>query len=156
MPPFSRRLLRRLNFIVQPSVFVRRRALGDDLVDEDFDYAMDRELWLRLSSRVRFHRLNAVLAVDRHDPNRKSYVRTDLARIDQRELQERFGVPQPHRRALRNKLMKIAIRGLGLSIVLRSVPELAFKGHVDGRARVMRRQIAQVRARMPVGSSIAL
>ena len=44
-----RRLLRRGNYLAQPSVFLRRRvfeAVG--MLDESYDYGMDYEFWLRL------------------------------------------------------------------------------------------------------------
>src|SRR5205807_1163667 len=49
VPQFSATLLRWENFIIQPAAFIRRSALGGRFVDEMYDYAMDRELWLRLA-----------------------------------------------------------------------------------------------------------
>lgn len=100
VPPAASRLLARgLNPLRQPSVFIRRSALGRDLlVDPDFDYMMDRELWLHLARRTRFHRLNSILAVDRHHTARKSWSRRDLRATDRELLQERYGIPvsAPH------------------------------------------------------------
>ena len=151
-PPFFADRLRRFNFIAQPTVFLRRRVVGERLVDEAFDYSMDRELWLRLSETARFERLDDVLAIDRHHPGRKSYVRIDLARQDRLRLEQRYRAPLPERRALRNRLMKIAFRTAGLSLAARRMPELAFGGHLDSRTRLLVRQIAQLRSWMPSGS----
>jgi glycosyltransferase involved in cell wall biosynthesis len=152
-PPFDARRLRRFNFICQPTVFLRRRVIGEQLVDENFDYTMDRELWLRLSETSKFERIDDVLAVDRHHPMRKSYLRLDLAREDRLRLLERYGTPLPDQRVFRNKLLKIAFRTAGLPLAVRHVPELAFDGYLDSRLRLVGRQIAQLRAWMPVGSS---
>ena len=72
-PPFSRRLLQAVNYIYQPTVFLRRQALEGEgaFVREDLRYVMDRDLWLRLSTRCRFHRLARPVAIDRHQRHRK-------------------------------------------------------------------------------------
>ena len=92
-PPFSRRLLKVHNFIVQPAAFIRRSALNEQLVDERFDYAMDRELWLRVTEQYDAVRVPEVLAIDRHHADRKSYTRSDLYEQDLERLVERYGVP---------------------------------------------------------------
>ena len=72
-PPFARMLPRAYNAIYQPTVFVRRSAIRRDyFVDSALGYSMDRELWLYLSRRNRFQRLNQILALDRHHLQRKS------------------------------------------------------------------------------------
>jgi glycosyltransferase involved in cell wall biosynthesis len=100
VPPAAARLLARgYNPIRQPAVFVRRSALGrEDLVDTRFDYMMDRELWLHLSRRTRLLRLDAVMAVDRHHAQRKSWARRDLRAADREMIRERYGiaVTAPH------------------------------------------------------------
>lgn len=149
-PPFSRTLLRRFNFIVQPTVFVRRAALGAAIADERYGYAMDRELWLRLSERCRYLRLNDVLAVDRHHPGRKSYLQTDVLGADQVALAERYGVPVPSGLRLGARALKFALRVRGATLLLRSSPELAFAAKRDGFGHVLRRQVAMRRASMPL------
>lgn len=72
-PSFSRRLLLAVNYIYQPTVFVRRRALEAEptFVRQDLRYVMDRDLWLRLSTQRRFYRLARPVAIDRHQRYRK-------------------------------------------------------------------------------------
>jgi glycosyltransferase involved in cell wall biosynthesis len=72
-PPFSRRLLHAVNYIYQPTVFLRRRAVEAEatFVRQDLRFVMDRDLWLRLSKRCRFRRLARPVAVDRHQRYRK-------------------------------------------------------------------------------------
>jgi glycosyltransferase involved in cell wall biosynthesis len=50
------RLLRRGNYLAQPSVFVRRQVLAAvGLLDESLEFAMDYDLWLRLrGARARY------------------------------------------------------------------------------------------------------
>lgn len=149
-PPFNRRLLRWFNFIVQPTVFLRRSTLGDRLVDEDFEGSMDRELWLRLSEGRRFMRIDDVLAVDRHHPTRKSYLQQDVLRWDEQRVVERYGIPPMSRRRLGSRFTKVAFRLRGAPLVFRRPPDLAFQGASDGRARTFARQVASRRVWMPV------
>ena len=149
-PAFSRRLLLRYNAIPQPTVFIRRTALGEMFVDEQFGYTMDRELWLRLSAERRFERIDDVLAVDRHHPARKSYTRWDLHSDDQRRLADRYGVRVNRRARLLTKGTKIKHRLIGLRLISRAFPALAFAGCSDGRLRTVGRQVAARRAWMPL------
>jgi glycosyltransferase involved in cell wall biosynthesis len=152
VPPFDARLLRRTNFLIQPAVFIRRSAIGAALVDERFDFLMDRELWLRLvSAGSRFHRLDRILAIDRHWPGRKAATRLDLAEIDQGELERRYGVPrQTAADAALVKLFTVTRRVAGVRLAgMLGSERLAFDGRQDGRARLLRRQLLSTRARLP-------
>ena len=149
VPPFNGRLLRRTNFLIQPAVFIRRSALGAELVDEQFHFNMDRELWLRLlAAGCRFRRIDRILAIDRHWAGRKS---DDIPAADQLELERLYHVP---RRTTSNaalvKLFTVTRRvaGVRLAGTLAST-RLAFDGCQDGRPRLLRRQLLSTRASMP-------
>ena len=120
VPPGAPRLLARgYNPVRQPAVFVRRSALGRDvLVDPDFDYMMDRELWLHLSRRTRFRRLDRILAVDRHHALRKSWARRDLRDADRELLKERYGIPIDAPPTLLRQSVALALRVGGLMKLL--------------------------------------
>ena len=149
VPPFDYRWLRRANFVIQPAAFIRRSALGDRVVDEEFDHSMDRELWLRLGATHRFARIDAILAIDRHQPNRKVYTRSDLARADEQRLVEVYGIPPNARYRVPRKVVKAASRLCGLRLVRRASRPAAFDGHVDHVLRLMARQVAVSRGSMP-------
>jgi len=152
-PPFSYALLRSFNFIIQPTVFLRRRAIaGSALVDEGYESSMDRELWLRLGRQVRFARVPRILAIDRHQPGRKVYTRPDLAARDAENMRRTYRIPGGRTLAGRQKLLKIAFRFVGVSL-LHSIQsaDLAFNGCRDGYRRLLPRQIATRRASMPIG-----
>lgn len=150
-PPFRYKLLRLHNFIVQPAAFIRRSALGSSLVDETFHYAMDYELWLRLGRDRRIAKINHVIAVDRNYPERKSVARTDLAEIDYARLKRTYGTPDfspPAAVRMEQRMLKIAIRLMGISLVPRTSARLAFDGSHDGTVRLAARQLAVSRATM--------
>jgi glycosyltransferase involved in cell wall biosynthesis len=151
VPRFRETLLRHsVNFIIQPAAFIRRSAIGDYLCDEDFDFSMDRELWLRLlASGCKFMRVDRVVAIDRHHPDRKVVVRKDLEAADEPRLRARYGVPSAAGTRRRRKVASIAFRLLGTRLVPRARGELAFAGQRDGA--LLRRQLLYERERMPVG-----
>ena len=152
VPPFNARLLRRTNFLIQPAAFVRCSAVGDALVDEQLQYSMDREVWLRLlTSGCRFARIDRVLAIDRHWTGRKSSQRLDLAAIDLVELQRRYGVsPADATDAGLNKLYTVTRRAAGVRLAKDLLAkDLVFDGRVDGWPRLLRRQLLLTRASMP-------
>jgi glycosyltransferase involved in cell wall biosynthesis len=151
VPPFHLRLLRTHNFIIQPATFIRRSAITSHMVDTAFDYAMDRELWLRLAIDNRFVRLDHVLAVDRHHHNRKSLVRQDLAQIDTARLVSMYNVPHGLPTRTRLKSLKIAFRLAGMSIVREVRADLTCQWQVDSMAQLCIRQALIVRAAMPAG-----
>jgi glycosyltransferase involved in cell wall biosynthesis len=150
-PPFSYRLLHTTNFIIQPTVFIRRAAVQETLVDESYDHSMDRELWLRLGRRVRFARLDGVVAIDRHHENRKVYTRTDLARADDARLVEKYGSIPSGRRRGRTKAVRVVQRLLAVRLLGSTRQQLVFEGHVDSRAKLLIRQLALPRRKMPIG-----
>lgn len=141
-PAFDARLLERFNFIVQPTVFMRRHVLEQGFADESFHYTMDRELWLRLARRHSFSRIDKVLAIDRHQAERKSYARPDLADAERERLAEMYGLPTGRAHALESRLRKIGyrVRGVPVAFSLRESGR-AFDWTVDGRARLLTRQL---------------
>ncbi len=150
-PPFNYRLLRLHNFIMQPSVFIRRSALGAFVADEAFDYAMDRELWLRLGREHRFARLDKVLAIDRHYPTRKSYARPDLGKADTKRLVASYGVSRGLWTDTRKNVLKVVFRLTGVRLLPQASRPLAFDGIRDSSWRLAFRQVAMRRAAMPLG-----
>lgn len=152
-PPYLRAVLRWYNFIFQPTVFVRRSALGRvDFVDSAFDYMMDWELWLHLSTRTRFRRLDHITAIDRHHLQRKSLTRPDLAAKDRSLLLQRYHLPRAASNRVLPRAVKLALRLAGLSKVAeasRGADGLAL--HIPSLGTIAVRQVAQLRRWMPSG-----
>lgn len=140
-PRFSGALLRAHNFVCQPTIFVRRAAVGrPSFVDPSFDYMMDFELLLHLSQRTRFRRLDRIIAIDRHHMKRKSYTRLDIAAHDYALIQRRYAIPRVASSRLVRKTLKFAIRLAGLAKLVEarrgsdvvalqraSIPSMAFR-----------------------------
>ena len=155
VPPFSYRLLHLHNFIIQPSAFIRRSALDTFIADETYDFAMDRELWLRLGRGHRIARLDKVLAIDRHHRGRKTYTRPDLARADNKRIVAAYGAPKGWWTLPARKALKVAFRLMGLGLLSQASGPLAFRGIRDGQRSLAIRQVAVRRATMPAGEASA-
>jgi glycosyltransferase involved in cell wall biosynthesis len=151
VPPFNRFVLQRHNFIIQPATFIRRTALGTRMVDEFFDFAMDRELWLRLSLNSRFRRLDRVLAIDRHHLGRKVYTQKEVGTMEGQRLNERYQIPDTRRTRSLCACSKVVFRILGARLIRNAQTEWAFQGSVDSHLNLWNRQLLQRRAAMPSG-----
>lgn len=154
-PPFSRRLLPLYNFVIQPTVFIRRSVISESFVDESFHSAMDRELWLRLARTCKFARLDRIIAIDRHQPERKSYVRRDLAIEETRRLVDSYRIPHGPSADIRRKALKIAFRVAGASLLPQVRPPYAFQARTDGRSRQVVRQLVFPRRFMPLRTAVS-
>ena len=71
--PFDRERLARSCFIAQPATFVSREAWAAcDGLDSSLHYALDYDLWIRMSERFRFVQLDKTLATCRMHPDNKT------------------------------------------------------------------------------------
>lgn len=140
MPRYSKRRLWQENVIAQPAVFIRRRALEDGFLDESFHYTMDHELWLRLATKHSFGRIDEVLAIDRHQAQRKSYEWPEQADEEVLRLAEMYGIPPTVPLGARLRRIAYRLRGAPTALRLRQERK-AFDWWIDGRARLMLRQL---------------
>jgi hypothetical protein len=152
MPP-TRMLGRKPpSHLSQPAVFVRRSAVGDRLVDESYDVAMDTELWLRLAGNHPLVRLDRILAAERHHPERKSYTMSATAAEEGRRLGGVWRSGSGWIAHARDKAGRVACRLIGVTLVPRIVPRPnGFDGRLDSRVALALRQLAVPRSRLPLG-----
>lgn len=150
VPPFSHRLLLVQNFIAQPAAFIRRSSVGAHLVDESYDFTMDRELWLRLAAPGRFGRVQQVLAVDRLHQNRKSVAGSDEMAQERLRLDGTHEAPSASWVVPTRKAILVGSRLFGTRLITRARADLAFPIHVDPPNRLLARQIATRRRKMQV------
>ncbi len=62
LPRAHKGLLAAFNFISQPAVFWRRTAVTGAALNQELDYVMDYDLWLRLREKGEFHHINRFIA----------------------------------------------------------------------------------------------
>ena len=153
VPPFNSSLLRHDTFIIQPAAFIRRSAIAQFFVDENFQCAMDRELWLRLSTGHRFKRVPWILAIDRHHLGRKGVAMRKTAELEALKLKKRYRIRIDH--GLPLKPLRILKRWIGMGLVPEALTgPFAFSARSDGLIKVIVRQLAMPRSLMPVGRSM--
>ncbi|PKQ36681.1 MAG: glycosyltransferase [Actinobacteria bacterium HGW-Actinobacteria-1] len=143
-PRFDARLLGIVDFISQPAVFIRRRVLAEPMLDESFHFTLDYELWLRLASRgAVFARIPRILAVDRHQPERKSLTMLDIHAADSKRLSAMYGAaPAPTRFYLRQRVCG--------ALLIPSIPaQLALSAPTDPLAGLWRRQLFSRKSTWP-------
>ena len=152
-PRFVRWWFRRQNYISQPTVFVRRRALEDRFVDTSFHFTMDYELWLRLSSGGhKFARIDGVVAFERVQPQRKSLTLTDVLTENTDRLKGSYGIVSGGSlNAALLSALGIFSRFMGVRLVRAALDETAYAAPRSRLWELVRRQIAQRRSRMEVG-----
>jgi glycosyltransferase involved in cell wall biosynthesis len=156
VPRYSYHLLRSHDFIVQPAVFIRRDALTPEFLVEDFHFAMDYELWLRLGLSHRFHRIDKVLAIDRHQPMRKTVKYQRVLGSDLQRLVRAYSLPGlTRRRKVLVKLLKIGTRVIGAKLLFGVAGDhLAFSGWWDTVRSLLLRQLMIPRSSLPFGSTV--
>lgn len=136
-------------FLIQPAVFIRRRAIEKQFVDESFHYAMDWELWLRLAQACRFHRIDRVLAIDRTHPGRKIKTWGDVLEKDTERLAASYGVGRPWYFRLVDAPLSVLGRLWAARFVASAREGLVFGGGQDSTLRLLRRQIATRLSTLP-------
>lgn len=149
-PRFDYRLLRLYDFIIQPAVFIRRSAITTPFVDEQFDFAMDWELWLRLGLRRRFFRLDRILAIDRLQYERKSLTALQVLQKDTVRLALEYGVAQSRPWRALSFAHAVYCRFRGAALVLALPSSFAFPAQKDSRSALLLRQLATRRIHMSV------
>jgi glycosyltransferase involved in cell wall biosynthesis len=142
VPRYSRRLLKVVNFIGQPVAFIRRSALSEPMLDESYDFAMDYELWLRLANEgARFHRLDRITAVDRHQRGRKGVTISHVLHSDIARLAETHGRGYPRGKRVLSCGFYTWRRAMGALLVPRIPAKLAFTETFTPKWDVFRRQV---------------
>ncbi len=147
---FDADLLRAVDFICQPTAFIRRSALSEPMLDETFHFAMDYELWLRLmTDGKRFARLNRFIAIDRHQRARKSSTIKDTYRENLDRLSGMYEMRlDPEWESTRTSYYKRQ-RLAGALLVPRIRGPFAFDASPSMKRGLLRRQALQRKSAWP-------
>lgn len=153
-PPVTESLLRLAHVIYQPTVFYRRGVLEGQpgFLREDLRFVFDRELLLRLLACRRFHRLGRVLAIDRHQRERK--VESPEFRAEAQSFDASVGLRFTPPRAVLAGGLRIALRLAGVPGVRRLPHDVdhAIDLRWPSRSERTRLQLLTLRRNMPFGS----
>jgi len=149
-PRFDHDLLKAVDFIVQPAAFVRRSALSEPMVDESYHFGMDYELWVRLAAGSRgFARIDRLVAVDRHQPARKSSVSKDVYRENLARLEAAYDMHLGSEWESARTAFYIRQRLMGALLIPRLRGPFAFTAPPDMKRGLLRRQVFQRKSTWP-------
>jgi glycosyltransferase involved in cell wall biosynthesis len=150
-PPFSRKMNDLQTFFVQPAALIRRSVLEEPFVRDELRFVMDYDLWLRLAERTTFLRLDLVVGLDRHQPERKTLTAGFPEEFDAYQRDRGLSPDSPVHRALR-KAAKVGFRLRGVPHALRLPHGIdpALPLRFDDVRDQLRRQVLVPRHRMPL------
>lgn len=133
-PEFDREKLAYRILIGQPATFFRSEIVKAEKLDEDLDYCMDYEFWIRLSREYDIRHVRDILAgFRRHEAQKTdemSPVDTEVTRMLDRYRNE---LPEPQRALLNNawtEAQRVIKSGRETVSLHRDNPDLAFKGEL--------------------------
>ena len=90
---FSPARLRKGNFLLQPSVFLKRSVFVEfGLFDAWLKFCMDHEFWLRISGKTRWRYIQSPLACSRLHSDAKTWRQLPEAWDEARKMQARYGI----------------------------------------------------------------
>jgi len=90
---FSPARLRKGNFLLQPSVFLKRSVFEEfGLFDAWLKFCMDHEFWLRISGKTRWRYIQSPLACSRLHSDAKTWRQLPEAWDEARKMQARYGI----------------------------------------------------------------
>jgi len=131
----------------QPSLFFRNEVITNNKIEDDLDYAMDFEFWLRLiQNGYNFHYVNKILSGDRFHGIKKSVHNIDLLTIEKKKVLEEYGQKINFLFYIRYFVNRIKIsifkRLLGCSDILKiDENDLAFNAILPGKFSRIRNQL---------------
>jgi len=91
IPEFNYKHLKRLCYIVQPSVFFKKKVVEQEKLNISLQYSMDYEYWLRLGRKFTWKRTNRILSVDRNHESRKIISNAEKSVEDTKKVREQYG-----------------------------------------------------------------
>lgn len=92
LPIFSYFLLKKINFISQPSTFFIRNIIDNYYLDESLHYSMDYDFWLKIGKENKFYYVNKILSCFRRHRNSKSLSQTSKMRDEHLSVKQRYNL----------------------------------------------------------------
>ena len=143
---YSRERLLRSCYICQPALFFHRDVLEEHRLSESLEYVMDYEFWLRLSETYEFYHVDRILAADRNHADRKMLTDREALIPERESIQKKYGQTFGGTYWLGRTADKLCsgwnrLRGAVTAARVTQQKDLAFPVHVDGRGRLLWRQL---------------
>jgi len=90
-PKFNYQRMLRGDYIGQPGAFFRRKVVIENLLDENLQFGMDYEFWLRLGKKYNFIHIPKIIAGDRNHTERKILKRRNEMVIERDQIMQKYG-----------------------------------------------------------------
>lgn len=133
-PDFDRKKLTYRIIIGQPATFFRKEVVSAEKLDEDLDYCMDYEFWIRLSQKYDIRHVRDILAGFRqHKAQKTDNISPVNAEVSQMLDKYRNELPESQRILLDNtwtETRRVIESGRDTVSLHRTMPDLAFDGEL--------------------------
>jgi glycosyltransferase involved in cell wall biosynthesis len=92
LPNFNYNRLHRIDYISEPSTFIRKSVIEKHELDVNIDLPMDYEYWLRLvHSNIKFKHVGKIISAERIQPAMKTRSRWEEMKRETRKVQKMYG-----------------------------------------------------------------
>lgn len=91
---FSRNLLNIWNFIHQPTVFIKKKIIKENKINNDLNFIMDYEYWLRISNDNAFGYVNGIISASRWHSDCKTIGNTDKFFSELKTVRDNLGLAE--------------------------------------------------------------
>jgi glycosyltransferase involved in cell wall biosynthesis len=132
--PFDLDYIRRVGFLVQPTVFWRRQVSDTEgPFDDSLRYVADCDFWMRAGARHRFTKVNEFLAIERDHGATLRETGRDALLAELHDVRSRYvNLDGPeHRRATRRHALRVRLlyRAYWLRLTLNALLPAQLRGH---------------------------
>lgn len=150
---FSYPRLLRVNYITQPSTFLRKNIITKHKIKLNLDLTMDYEYWLRIANnRSEFLYINKIISADRRYADTKTQKRRREMKAEAKRIRQNYGVNFNLTYYTLNNIDKIILtfnKIFGIKTIFdlyfnKSKDNLAFTPKFDSISKMLLRQILYI------------
>jgi len=118
-PLISYKLLLRQNLLVQPSVLFKKSVVKEHKLDEQLEYSMDYEYWIRLAAnKKKFKYINRIISAFRVHPSAKSLpINAYLLKKENKEIRKRYVFSWNYKTRFLRRLDRIIYHLLAIRVI---------------------------------------
>lgn len=141
VPLFSYSLMRRLNCLLQPTVFFLRDIVQEEKLNKELNYCMDYNYWLRIGKKYNFHYLDKIVAAFRLHDKSKTISNKEKMREEEKFVRKNFGGKDNSYLIFLSRFLKIKALHKAISLYSYPVSYFAFNVRLIDKRTLIIRQI---------------
>jgi glycosyltransferase involved in cell wall biosynthesis len=124
LPIFSYSILKKRNFISQPSTFFKRDIIDNYHLDKNLHYAMDYDFWLKIRKDNKFYHISTILSCFRWHDNSKSMSQSRKMKNEDIEIRQKNHRSSGILKGLNNMIAKTIIDIFFIFLPIIALPEV--------------------------------